>query len=177
MNMSAEEYRAKKEKSAARRTARALRVKENAALSGNAGNTGKKKAKKVPKAKRTKRLKKAGHALWSLVVRNRDGNKCLMCGSVQNLNAHHWLFRKSHSVRLALDPANGATLCAYPCHLGRIHSDGDGEFMLRLADKMTAIVGSLKVEEMRETARTLGPVSEEFLQERNDDLKKLLEEA
>ena len=158
-------------KSAARAQRRAQRILDNEAL----GAKTVKRGKKVPKAKRTKRLKKAGHVLWSLVVRNRDGNKCLMCGSVQNLNAHHWLFRKSHSVRLALDPANGATLCAYPCHLGRIHSDGDGDFMLRLADKMTAIVGSLKVEEMRETARHSGPVSEEFLQERNDDLKKLLE--
>lgn len=158
-------------RAAARKARRASRVQDNAALSGKVA----KKVKKVPKAKRTKRLKKAGHVLWSLVVRKRDGNKCLMCGSVQSLNAHHWLFRKSHSVRLALDPANGATLCAYPCHLGRIHSDGDGDFMLRLADKMTAIVGAVKVEEMRETARTSGPVSEEFLELANEKLKTELE--
>jgi hypothetical protein len=164
------DLKALKAKSAARLARRAQRVKDNEAL----GAKTVKRGKKVPKAKRTKRLKKSGHVLWSLVVRNRDGNKCLMCGSVQYLNAHHWLFRKSHSVRLALDPANGATLCAYPCHLGRIHKDGDGLFMLQLAEKMTAIVGKLKVDEMIETGKHPSPVSEEELQQANDALEAML---
>ena len=117
------------------------------------------KIKKISRVKQIRRLRKAGHVLWSQIVRARDGHKCLMCGSIQNLNAHHWLFHKSHSVRLALDPDNGATLCAYPCHLGRIHHDGDGDFALRLADKMTAIIGAEKVEQMRIMARACGPLS------------------
>ncbi len=134
-----------------------------------------KKSKRKEKAKaiwpkqynrklRIKFLKTDGHTRWSLHVRNRDGNKCIMCGSVQNLNAHHWLFRKAHSVRLALDPANGATLCAYPCHLGRVHHDGDGDFILQLADKMIAIVTPEKVAEMRETAKRRDSVTVEELE-------------
>ena len=88
------------------------------------------------------------------------------------MNAHHWLFRKSHSVRLALDTANGATLCAYPCHLGRIHHDGDGDFVLKLADKMFEIVGKEKVEEMRRTAKVSGSVSLEEIQAAVENLKK-----
>lgn len=130
--------------------------------------------KRVNRKERTKRLKKAGLVLWSLVVRKRDGNRCLMCGKTEYMQAHHWLFRKSHSVRLALDPANGATLC-YGCHIGRIHHDGDGDFVLRLADKMTAIVGPLKVEEMRETARHSGPISLEDVELANNKLKRELE--
>ncbi len=135
---------------------------------------GKSTKRPLNRKERIKRLKKAGLVLWSLVVRKRDGNKCLMCGSVQCLNAHHWLFRKSHSVRLALDPANGATLCAYPCHLGRVHHDGDGDFILRLADKMIGIVGQLKVDEMRETARHSGPLSLEEIEPRVAALKASL---
>lgn len=162
----------------ARKARRASNAAFNASLAGANGAVGDrefqlgevatKRARKPRTASRKdqiKALKKRGHPLWSLVVRGRDGHKCLMCGKTDNLNAHHWLFRKSHSVRLALDPANGATLCAYPCHLGRVHHDGDGDFILRLADKMTAIVGAAKVEEMRQTSRTSGPLSLEEIQE------------
>ena len=121
-----------------------------------------KKVKKIPKANRIKRLKKKGLVDWSIAVRRRDGNKCLMCGKTEYLQAHHWLFRRSHSVRLAFDIANGATLC-YGCHIGRIHTDGDGDFMLRLADRMIAIVSPEKVAEMRETARHPSPVNEDEL--------------
>ena len=62
---------------------------------------------------------------------------------------------------LAVDPANGATLC-YGCHIGRIHGDGDGDFVLRLAETMQGIVGAEKVSEMREAAKTHGPLSLEW---------------
>lgn len=126
--------------------------------------------RKVSRKDQIKRQKKAGLVLWSLVVRKRDGNRCLMCGKTEYLQAHHWLFRRSHSVRLALDPANGATLC-YGCHIGRIHHDGDGDFMLRLAEKMTSIVGQDKITAMREIARNVGPVGLEEIQIANDKLK------
>ena len=118
------------------------------------------KLKPINRRERQKRLKKAGLVLWSIVVRKRDGNRCIMCGKTEYLQAHHWLFRKSHSVRLALDPDNGATLC-YGCHIGRVHHDGDGDFILRLAEKMTEKVTPAKVAEMRETARHSGPISPE----------------
>ena len=61
-----------------------------------------------------KRIKKVLQGLWSKAVRERDGDKCLMCGKTEFLHAHHWLFRKGHSLALAFDVRNGAALC-YGC--------------------------------------------------------------
>ena len=100
---------------------------------------------------------------WSKAVRARDG-KCVMCHKTDTLQAHHWLFRRGHSMALAVDVANGATLC-YGCHIGRVHHDGDGDFIFRLGDTMTAKVGPEKVAEMRITAQTSQPLSLEWWQE------------
>ena len=110
--------------------------------------------RRIPRSVRLKRVKAQLAVLWSIAVRRRDGGKCIMCGKTEGLNAHHWLFRKSHSKALAFNVANGATLCAYPCHLGRIHHDGDGDFALRLADKMRERLGEGIIEKMREIAKT-----------------------
>jgi hypothetical protein len=101
---------------------------------------------------------------WSKAVRARDG-KCVMCHKTDTLQAHHWLFRRGHSMALAVDIANGATLC-YGCHIGRVHHDGDGDFIFRLGDTMTAKVGPEKVAEMRITAQTSQPLSLEWWQEK-----------
>ena len=110
-----------------------------------------------------KKLKKRGLELWSEIVRARDGC-CIMCGKTQYLNAHHWLFRKAHSVRLSLDTDNGATLC-YSCHIGRIHRDGDGYFALQLAEKMQARVGKEKYEQMIALGAHPTPLSLEEIEE------------
>jgi len=52
-------------------------------------------------------------AEWSLAVRTRDG-KCMSCGDLNNLHAHHILPKSTHP-ELALDVENGKTLC-YACH-------------------------------------------------------------
>lgn len=52
-------------------------------------------------------------SLWSAQVKARDG-KCLDCGSVENLHAHHVLPKSTHP-ELKLDVSNGRTLC-YGCH-------------------------------------------------------------
>ena len=101
---------------------------------------------------------------WSKAVRARDG-KCVMCHKTDTLQAHDWLFRRGHSMALAVDVANGATLC-YGCHIGRVHHDGDGDFIFRLGDTMTRIVGPEKVAEMRITAQTSQPLSLEWWQEK-----------
>lgn len=51
---------------------------------------------------------------WSKEVRNRDGNKCFLCGSTERLNAHHILPKKMWS-KDKLDPRVGITLCCR-CH-------------------------------------------------------------
>jgi hypothetical protein len=47
-------------------------------------------------------------------VFNRDENRCVICGSENNLNTHH-LFSFSSFPELASDPENGVTLCE-KCH-------------------------------------------------------------
>jgi len=158
-------FRDLKAKSAARKVRRADNARFQAEATGGkvVGKVGVKKPKTINRTIQMKRLKKSGLVKWSLAVRARDGHKCLMCDKTEYMQAHHWLFRKAHSVRLALDPANGSTLC-YGCHIGRIHRDGDGEFMMQLFERMISIVGQAKVDEMRWTGRNPTPVSLEELQ-------------
>jgi hypothetical protein len=50
---------------------------------------------------------------WSSKVKARDG-KCMSCGSLNDLHAHHIKHKQSHP-ELMLDLSNGKTLC-YRCH-------------------------------------------------------------
>lgn len=50
---------------------------------------------------------------WSRLVRNRDG-KCMYCGSVKNLHAHHIKYKTDYP-KLTFDVDNGITLCS-DCH-------------------------------------------------------------
>jgi len=50
---------------------------------------------------------------WASAVKSRDG-KCLDCGSVDDLHAHH-IKPKSAYPELIFDVSNGRTLC-YRCH-------------------------------------------------------------
>ena len=115
------------------------------------------------RAVRLKRIKKELAKLWSLAVRHRDGGKCVMCGKTEYSQAHHWLFRKGHSLALAFNVANGATLC-YGCHIGRVHRDGDGDFIMRLGSLMTERIGSAIVSDMQEIAKHPEPISLEDLE-------------
>lgn len=47
---------------------------------------------------------------WSIQVRERDNNKCTVCGVSENLHAHHIKYKSQHP-ELALDLDNGITLC------------------------------------------------------------------
>lgn len=110
--------------------------------------------------------------LWSQAVRRRD-RACIMCKKVEGLQAHHWLIRRSHSMALAVDIANGATLC-YSCHIGRAHREADADFILALTARMAQIVGDAKIAEMREKAKHPAPLSLDFWQEAEQTLKNLL---
>ena len=114
-----------------------------------------------------KRIKKVLQGLWSKAVRERDGNKCLMCGKTEFLHAHHWLFRKGHSLALAFDVRNGAALC-YGCHIGRLHHDGDGEFIMRFLELMRNKIGASDIAGMEEIARHPHTLTLEDLQEVHD---------
>lgn len=54
------------------------------------------------------------YKLWRRAVKERDGFKCLWCGSEENLHADHIKpFRDYPELRFAID--NGRTLC-HDCH-------------------------------------------------------------
>lgn len=55
-------------------------------------------------------------ALWSKVVRQRAGHKCVACGAEKNLQGAH-IMPKGAYPALRHDPANGLCLC-WSCHLG-----------------------------------------------------------
>ena len=52
---------------------------------------------------------------WNEAVKQRDGNKCVLCGSSDRLNAHH-IKPVSLYPECRNDIDNGITLCR-PCHL------------------------------------------------------------
>src|SRR5688500_18920342 len=52
--------------------------------------------------------------LWSEFIRIRDGRRCIVCHSINNLSAHHVL-RKTFFAQARLQRGNGITLCE-DCH-------------------------------------------------------------
>ena len=66
-----------------------------------------------------KKLIKKADSLWSLCVRNRDG-QCVLCGSKNALQAHHWIVTRNQSNKYKYDLRNGVTLC-YGCHIHGVH--------------------------------------------------------
>ena len=69
--------------------------------------------------------------LWSILIRHRDG-KCIWCGSVNNLHAHHIVSKALLGGNLAgyLDLCNGMTLC-FKCHIHRLKSEPDEYIAMR----------------------------------------------
>lgn len=51
---------------------------------------------------------------WAKVVKSRDGNRCIYCGSTEKLETHHIKSRTKFPAD-ALDIENGVTLC-HRCH-------------------------------------------------------------
>ena len=61
---------------------------------------------------------------WAKAVKDRDGWKCRVCGSIEKLNAHHLLSVRENP-NLALDVNNGITLCR-KCHRIAHHGRYEG---------------------------------------------------
>ena len=49
---------------------------------------------------------------WANAVKNRDGHKCMKCGSTKDIQAHHIRPIKNHGMHIL---SNGITLCG-ACH-------------------------------------------------------------
>ena len=68
-----------------------------------------------------KKLIKKADSLWSQCVRARD-KECILCGSKNALQAHHFIVTRNQSNKYKYDLRNGVTLC-YGCHIHGVHSN------------------------------------------------------
>ena len=66
------------------------------------------KYKKIPKS----RGRNFCDDLWSILVKHRDGNKCVICGVTEYINSHHLISRRILKTRFSIP--NGISLC--PSH-------------------------------------------------------------
>ena len=85
------------------------------------------KVKKINKVKLLRKLKNKCDKLWSVFIRLRDG-KCVLCGSVENGQAHHCIVRCALANSTRWEKTNGIRLCAI-CHLYKIHRDADKDIL------------------------------------------------
>ena len=80
-------------------------------------------------------IKKTLYADWALRVKQEDGWKCTLCGSTDNLTAHHWYCSDhfAHAARYCL--GNGVTLC-YACHIRSVHTRADWATVSKIYEYM-----------------------------------------
>ena len=98
-----------------------------------------------------KRLKKKCDELWSKAVRTRDG-RCLLCGKIDGLAAHHYIHTKGSSLHHRFNVKNGITLC-YSCHILKVHT------------KATVAI----LEEVKKAAITYGVATAKEIEEISND--------
>lgn len=82
---------------------------------------------------------------WSRAVRDRDSNKCFLCGSTEHLQAHH-ILPKHGWKKYCLELDNGITLCA-KCHsFGKwsVHNGAALYFYLKLMVQRPVQFAALK---------------------------------
>lgn len=101
--------------------------------------------KKIPRSVQLKRVKKRLHDLWSWLVRNRDGWKCIFCGREHNpierviISAHHWIVHAAGSIATRYVLGNGVSLC-WGCHKFHVHMRGDAWTIDRIREYMKELV-------------------------------------
>lgn len=67
---------------------------------------------------------------WADLVKDRDGRKCVICGSSERLNAHHIIVRENHETKF--DVMNGLSLCPkhhFFCRQVSAHNNPIGLFI------------------------------------------------
>lgn len=73
--------------------------------------------------------------LWAQAVKDRDGNKCVICGNADNLNAHH-IYCEGYFPNLQYILSNGITLCR-KCHTlahrGKFGASSKGKYHPQIA--------------------------------------------
>lgn len=67
---------------------------------------------------------------WSKAIKERDGYKCVICGSTLKLNSHHLIARENHICKFDIN--NGITLCTkhhFFCRKISAHNNPIGFFI------------------------------------------------
>lgn len=86
--------------------------------------------KKMKKAKNKKELSiRTKLANWSKAIRARDGNKCVICGATEHVQAHHILPKKGFK-QFMFEEWNGISLCPSHHRFGKcsVHMGGGAYF-------------------------------------------------
>lgn len=82
-------------------------------------------ARKLQQARR--RLAQTKLAAASVLVRERDGNCCRVCGSLRNIEVHHVVFRSQGGTHHTSNLACVCRECHEAIHARRIYLTGDGD--------------------------------------------------
>ena len=80
-------------------------------------------------------IKKTLYADWALRVKQLDGWRCALCGSTDNLTAHHWYCSDHFAHAARYCTGNGVTLC-YACHIRSVHTRADWATVSRIREYM-----------------------------------------
>lgn len=103
-------------------------------------------------AKRKKRaiLKDKAHKLWSLLIR-RKYPRCVMCGTEENLQAHHCIEPAGRSDGVKYLLSNGITLC-YHCHIHKEHGSASKTWR----DTLSSIIDSVISKDDQQNIHEIG---------------------
>lgn len=159
--MTPAEWKAKKEKAAARKAKR-IQKGIDIGLRNKRGKT---------KVQLFKILKKETWDICSKVVRQRDGHKCILCGSTKGLSAHHWIIHARGSLATRFIEANCVTLC-YACHIFKVHARGDAGTLDQIK---TYMIGRFLDLETYEKIKLLGNGISDMAPEELAEIKFALE--
>ena len=113
----------------------------------------KKRAK--AKVKSISQLRKEADKLASEVVRKRDG-RCLMCGTTENLQVHHFIVTKGASTKHRWNLHNLISLC-YPCHIHKVHSTASLKWV-GLLKKSAILNGICTEQDIEEISNDIEPM-------------------
>jgi HNH endonuclease len=134
----------------------------------------KKRKSSKPKPFKKSLARRILHALWSHVVRERDGYRCQWCLHDGRVNtnihhhAHHIVSRALSGTNGAFDVKNGVTLCYY-CHIQRLKSEVD-EYIAFRDRWLEANVGE-DYGSLREKFSPITKFTEEFYATKLDSLE------
>jgi len=113
-----------------------------------------KKEKKLTKKQQEKLDFKIAQARFTKTVRERDGGKCVLCGSKNKLSVHHWYIGKLACAGLEHNPDNGVLLCSYH-HLIVAHKQGCFHVHNEIRKAVVKAIGNVRYGELQQKANTV----------------------